>query len=47
MKTIALHDDEYEMLRNLKFELRADNMRQAVLKLMEDYEKSHSLEVPA
>ncbi len=47
MKTIALHDDDYEMLRNLKFELRADNMRLAIVKLMEIYAKSHSMEVPA
>ncbi|WMT49326.1 MAG: hypothetical protein RE472_09750 [Thermoplasmatales archaeon] len=47
MKTIALHDDEYEMLRNLKFELKADNMRLAVVKLMKDYETSHKLEAPA
>ena len=47
MKTIALHDEEYEMLKNLKFELRADNMRLAVVKLMEDYEKTHTVEASA
>lgn len=47
MKTIALHDDEYKMLRDLKFELKVDNMRLAVVKLMEEYETSHNLEAPA
>ena len=47
MKTIALHDEDYETLKNLKFDFRVDNMRLVVLKLIEEYEETHKLEAPA
>ena len=50
MKTIALKDEEYSELKNLKYALHADTFEQALVKLIKFYkehEKAHCLEAPA
>ena len=40
MRTIALNEEEYRRLNNLKFDLREKSMRGTVAKLMDIYDNS-------
>ena len=42
-KTIAISDEDYSRLKELKFDLRQDFLRDVVTKLIENYEQNQEL----